>query len=279
MAGVEAYAIGEWLDSLLPIMPRRDSPMRLGRILVDGKPEYCLVEDGRVRIIEGDLFESFQPSDRVLEMTDIQPISPVTPSKIIAVGLNYRDHADEMEEELPKEPLIFLKPPTAVIGPGEMIVIPTGAGRVDYEAELAIVMGKKGRHIPVGEARRYILGYTCLNDVTARELQAKDGQWTRAKSFDTFCPIGPWIATDFEPGSLQIQLYLNGQCKQESNTNQLIFNVDQLVSHISSIMTLLPGDVIATGTPSGVGALADGDIVQVVIEGLGVLENRVVNEG
>jgi len=252
--------------------------MRLGRILVEGRPEYCLIEDGRVRVVEGDLFGSLQASDRVLEMENVQLISPVTPSKIIAVGLNYRDHADEMGEELPKEPLIFLKPPTAVIGPREMIVIPAGAGRVDYEAELAIVMGKKGRHIPVEEARQYILGYTCLNDVTARELQAKDGQWTRAKSFDTFCPIGPWIATDLEPGRLQIQLYLNGQCKQKSNTNQLIFNVDQLVSYISSIMTLLPGDVIATGTPSGVGALADGDVVRVVIEDLGVLENRVVKE-
>lgn len=253
--------------------------MRLGRILVEGKPEYCLVEDGGVRIIRGDLFGSSQVSDRTVKMENVRFLSPVTPSKIIAVGLNYRDHADEMGEELPKEPLIFLKPPTAVIGPGEMIVIPTGAGRVDYEAELAVVIGKKGRHIPVGEARGHILGYTCLNDVTARELQAKDGQWTRAKSFDTFCPIGPWIATDLEPGTLGIQLYVNGQCKQESNTTQLIFKVDQLVSYISSIMTLLPGDVIATGTPSGVGSLAAGDTVRVVIEGLGVLENRVVKEG
>lgn len=249
--------------------------MRFGRILVEGKPEYCIVENNKVRIVTGNIFGSWQTSSRTMDLEHVEFLSPVNPSKIVAVGLNYRDHAQEMNEELPEEPLIFLKPPSAVIGPGEPIILPRGAGRVDYEAELAIVIGKMGKRIPLEDARHYILGYTCLNDVTARELQSRDGQWTRAKSFDTFCPLGPWIATEFRPDSQKIELFLNGELKQQSNTNQLIFNAYQLVSHISSIMTLLPGDVIATGTPSGVGPLAAGDIVEVSIEGLGILDNPV----
>ena len=253
--------------------------MRFGRILLRGKAVYCLIEGDRVRPLAGDVFGSWQALEETVELKSARFLSPVLPSKIIAVGLNYRDHAAEMGERLPQEPLMFLKPSTAVIGPGEMIIIPAGAGRVDYEAELAIVIGRQGRRIPAAEARRYIMGYTCLNDVTARELQAQDGQWTRAKSFDTFCPLGPWIATGVDPTSLKIQLRLNRFTRQESNTNQLIFDTDQLVSHISSVMTLLPGDVIATGTPSGVGPLEAGDVVQVVIDGLGVLENQVCSEG
>ena len=249
--------------------------MRFGRILVEGKPEYCIVENNKVRVVTGNIFGSWQTSSRTMDLQHAEFLSPVNPSKIVAVGLNYRDHAQEMNEELPEEPLIFLKPPSAVIGPGEPIILPRGAGRVDYEAELAIVIGKMGKRIPLEDARHYILGYTCLNDVTARELQSRDGQWTRAKSFDTFCPLGPWIATEFRPDSQKIELFLNGELKQQSNTNQLIFNAYQLVSHISSIMTLLPGDVIATGTPSGVGPLAAGDIVEVSIEGLGILDNPV----
>lgn len=249
--------------------------MRFGRILVEGKPEYCIVENNKVRVVTGNIFGSWQTSSRTMDLEHAEFLSPVNPSKIVAVGLNYRDHAQEMNEELPEEPLIFLKPPSAVIGPGEPIILPRGVGRVDYEAELAIVIGKMGKRIPLEDARHYILGYTCLNDVTARELQSRDGQWTRAKSFDTFCPLGPWIATEFRPDSQKIELFLNGELKQQSNTNQLIFNAYQLVSHISSIMTLLPGDVIATGTPSGVGPLAAGDIVEVSIEGLGILDNPV----
>ncbi|NMB12773.1 MAG: fumarylacetoacetate hydrolase family protein [Firmicutes bacterium] len=249
--------------------------MRFGRILVEGKPEYCIVENNKVRVVTGNIFGSWQTSSRTMDLQHAEFLSPVNPSKIVAVGLNYRDHAQEMNEELPEEPLIFLKPPSVVIGPGEPIILPRGAGRVDYEAELAIVIGKMGKRIPLEDARHYILGYTCLNDVTARELQSRDGQWTRAKSFDTFCPLGPWIATEFRPDSQKIELFLNGELKQQSNTNQLIFNAYQLVSHISSIMTLLPGDVIATGTPSGVGPLAAGDIVEVSIEGLGILDNPV----
>ena len=250
--------------------------MRFGRILVEGTPEYCLVEDEKARVITGDIFGSWQISNQAIHLDDIWFLNPVIPSKIVAVGLNYRDHAKEMNEALPEEPLIFLKPPSAVIGPGDVIILPSEAGRVDYEAELAIVIGKKGKRIPLEDACHHILGYTCLNDVTARDIQAKDGQWTRAKSFDTFCPLGPWITTDVDPDSQKIQLLLNGEPRQTSNTNQLIFDVYQLVSHISNIMTLLPGDVIATGTPSGVGPLATGDIVEVRIEDLGILRNPVV---
>ncbi len=203
-------------------------------------------------------------------------LAPVQPSKIIAVGLNYRDHAREMGLELPGEPILFMKPATAVIGPFEEIRYPSQSSRVDYEAELAVVIGTTCRNVRASRAKDCILGYTCLNDVTARDLQAKDGQWTRAKSFDTFAPIGPWIATDIEdPHALSITARLNGEVKQSSNTSNLIFSVFELVEFISSVMTLKPGDVIATGTPSGVGPMLPGDEIAIEIEGIGVLNNRV----
>lgn len=249
--------------------------MRYGRILHNNQPVYCLVEEGQVRLIEGDLYGSWQTTDMVLDVSQVKFLAPASPSKIVAVGLNYRDHAREMGDPLPEEPLIFLKPSTAVIGPEAAIEIPPGAGRVDYEAELAVVIGKKARQVSVEAAREYILGYSCFNDVTARDLQAKDGQWTRAKSFDTFAPLGPWVVDKLDPANLGIELYCNGERRQKSNTNQLIFDVYHLVSYASHIMTLLPGDVIATGTPSGVGPLAAGDVVEVRIEGIGTLRNTV----
>ncbi len=203
-------------------------------------------------------------------------LAPVQPSKIIAVGLNYRDHAREMGLEPPGEPILFMKPATAVIGPFDEIRYPSQSSRVDYEAELAVVIGTACRNVRASQAKDCILGYTCLNDVTARDLQAKDGQWTRAKSFDTFAPIGPWIATDIEdPHALSITARLNGEVKQSSNTSNLIFSVFELVEFISSVMTLKPGDVIATGTPSGVGPMLPGDEIAIEIEGIGVLSNRV----
>jgi 2-keto-4-pentenoate hydratase/2-oxohepta-3-ene-1,7-dioic acid hydratase in catechol pathway len=191
------------------------------------------------------------------------------------VGLNYRHHAAEMGLAVPVEPVIFLKPSTAVIGPGEIIRYPDMSAQVDYEAELGVVIKDRVRNIAPDEVKDHILGYTCANDVTARDLQRKDGQWTRAKSFDTFCPIGPWIETGLDPGNLLVESYLNGERRQSSRTAQFIFPVNYLVSFISRIMTLNPGDLIITGTPSGVGPMKPGDEIEVRIEGIGSLKNKV----
>jgi 2-keto-4-pentenoate hydratase/2-oxohepta-3-ene-1,7-dioic acid hydratase in catechol pathway len=197
------------------------------------------------------------------------------PTKIIAIGLNYLDHAKELKMNIPEYPLIFMKPPTAVIGDGEIIIYPPQTQELHYEGELGIVIGKKARNVSIEEAKDYIDGYTCANDVTARDLQRMDSQWTRSKSFDTFCPLGPRIVKDVDPTNLAIATRVNGVTKQSSNTNQMIFNAYKLVSFISAIMTLLPGDVISTGTPPGVGELQVGDVVEVEIEGIGTLRNTV----
>jgi len=210
-----------------------------------------------------------------IELSEVRLLAPCEPSKIVAVGLNYRDHAEELNMKLPEEPLLFLKPSSSVIGPGDTIIMPSQSTRVDYEAELAIVIGLEARGVSEKDARKFILGYTCLNDVTARDLQNKDGQWTRAKGFDTFCPLGPWIETELDPSDLKIDLLLNDQSKQSSRTSNLIFNPFKLVEFISGVMTLFPGDVIATGTTSGIGPMCDGDTVEVRIESLGSLVNRV----
>jgi 2-keto-4-pentenoate hydratase/2-oxohepta-3-ene-1,7-dioic acid hydratase in catechol pathway len=211
----------------------------------------------------------------VKKIGEAKLLSPCLPSKIVALGLNYRDHAEEVKLPIPDKPLLFIKPSTSVIGPGEAILYPKMSKRVDYEAELAVVIGKVAKNVSEEKAADYILGYTCLNDVTARDLQPKDGQWTLSKSFDTFSPIGPWIVTDMDPHQLEISSYLNGERRQHSNTKNLIFGPRQLVSFISWAMTLLPGDVIATGTPSGIGPMAIGDQIDVVIEGIGTLSNHV----
>jgi len=197
------------------------------------------------------------------------------PSKIIAVGLNYRDHAEELKMPIPKNPILFLKPPTSVIGDGEDIIYPPQVGELHYEAELAVVIGKKGKNIKIQDAAKYIKGFTCANDVTARDQQKADVQWTRAKSYDTFCPLGPALVQNIDPNKLSIKLYLNGEVKQSSNTSNMIFKVEELISFISGIMTLLPGDIIITGTPPGVGPMKKGDTVEVEIEGIGKLKNKV----
>lgn len=209
---------------------------------------------------------------------DVRLLAPAVPSKIVSVGLNYKPHAKELGMKIPAEPVIFLKPPTSVIGPADAIIYPETAGRVDYEAELAIVIKKPARFVSQKDVKQYILGYTCFNDVTARDLQAKDGQWTRAKSFDTFAPIGPWIETELDPKDLRLRTYLNGQIKQDSRTSEFIFDIPLLVEFISGIMTLLPGDVIATGTPKNVGPMCPGDEVVVEIENIGKLKNCVVKQ-
>ncbi|TRZ68871.1 MAG: FAA hydrolase family protein [Methanothrix sp.] len=235
-----------------------------------------------VRFKEGDRIECGVLSDNLIEtldgdeccLEDVELLAPVEPSKVICVGLNYTEHARELNMDLPEEPIIFLKPPSTVIGPGADIVIPSASREVDYEGELAVVIGKRSRNVTASEAEDRILGYACFNDVTARDLQRKDGQWTRAKSFDTFAPLGPGIVP-VDPADLKIETRVNGTVRQSSRTSDLIFSVPELVEFISGIMTLVPGDVIATGTPPGVGSLHGGDVVEVEIEGLGVLQNQV----
>ncbi|MGE5598203.1 MAG: fumarylacetoacetate hydrolase family protein [Bacteroidota bacterium] len=251
--------------------------MRLVRILHDGSPRYARAEGDTLFILDGEDLMSLRLSGARIPAAGARFLAPAAPSKVVAVGLNYRDHAREMGEDLPAEPKLFLKPSTSVIGPGEAIVLPPESRRVDYEAELALIVGRRARRIPPAEAENYILGYTCLNDVTARDLQAKDGQWTRAKSFDTFCPLGPAIETKLDPRALRLEARVNGAVRQASSTANLIFSAQEIFSFVSHVMTLLPGDVIATGTPPGVGPLAPGDLVEVEIEGIGTLVNPVVN--
>ncbi|MEI6158094.1 MAG: fumarylacetoacetate hydrolase family protein, partial [Atribacterota bacterium] len=223
-------------------------------------------------------FDSMVKTGVSFPLPRVRLCSPTFPSKIIAVGLNYRDHITEFGHEVPENPLLFIKPGTTVIGPEDTIILPPQSQHVDYEGELAVIIGKKARKITPEDAPRYILGLTCFNDVTARDLQRKDGQWTRAKSFDTFAPIGPWIVPGIDSSSLSITTRLNGQIKQRSNTSQLLFPVPTLVSFISQVMTLLPGDVIATGTPSGVGKISPGDVVEIEIQDIGILRNIVRGE-
>ena len=242
--------------------------MKFIRISFNGREFQAVLDGEKVFIPEGQFFNFYN-------LSDVFILPPCIPTKAVCVGLNYKDHIEEMNDKIPQEPTLFLKPATAVIGNEGQIILPEMSERVDYEGELAIVIGKKAKDIKEEDAKDYIFGYTIANDVTARDLQAKDGQWTRAKSFDTFLPIGPWIVTDLDPSSLDITTYVNGEIKQKSNTKNLIFNVFKLVSFISHIMTLNPGDIILTGTPSGIGPLKHGDTVTVEIEGIGKLTNRV----
>ncbi|NLM44545.1 MAG: fumarylacetoacetate hydrolase family protein [Clostridiales bacterium] len=236
---------------------------------------YGLWEEDKIKIIEGDIFDHYVVTDYYYNISEVDILTPCIPSKIICVGLNYRSHAEEMNMPLPEEPIIFLKPPSSALAHNGIIIRPEMSKQVDYEAELGLVIGKRGKNIKPAEAYDYILGATCFNDVTARDLQQKDGQWTRAKSFDTFAPFGPCIATGVNYDNLDIELSLNGETKQKSNTSDFIFSVGELISFISKIMELNPGDVIATGTPSGVGKLNEGDTVQVNIQNVGILKNSV----
>ncbi|RMG61167.1 MAG: FAA hydrolase family protein [Deltaproteobacteria bacterium] len=253
--------------------------MKLARFEKFGNVRYGIYDEerGEIREITGPPFGKITVADAVHKLDDVKILPPVEPTKIVGVGLNYRDHAKEMGKKIPDEPLIFLKPTSAIIGHGDSIVLPRMSGRVDYEAELAIVIGKKAKDVSEEDAKKYILGYTCFNDVTARDLQAKDGLYARAKGFDTFAPFGPFIETDLEPDDLKVRARVNGQVKQDGTTKKMIFDVYTLVSFISSIMTLNPGDLIATGTPPGIGPLKPGDVVEVEIEGIGSLVNNVIH--
>jgi 2-keto-4-pentenoate hydratase/2-oxohepta-3-ene-1,7-dioic acid hydratase in catechol pathway len=221
--------------------------------------------------------ENGQPEE--IPLAELELLSLVRPSKIVCVGLNYMDHARELGLAVPEEPILFLKPPSSVIGAGDAIVLPACSQRVDYEAELAVVMGRSARFVSEADAPRHIFGFTCANDVTARDLQRKDGQWTRAKSFDTFCPVGPWIETQVsDERALPLRAVVNGQLRQQGNTSDMIFPPSKLISFISSVMTLLPGDVILTGTPAGIGPLQHGDEVSVEIDQVGFLLNPVISD-
>jgi 2-keto-4-pentenoate hydratase/2-oxohepta-3-ene-1,7-dioic acid hydratase in catechol pathway len=211
-------------------------------------------------------------------LKEVRLLAPCVPSKIVCLGINYREHAEEFNSTLPSVPLIFLKPSTAAIGPGDDIYYPPSSKRVDYEGELAVVISRTARHIPVENALDCVLGYTCFNDVTARDLQQSDKQWTRSKGFDTFAPFGPCIQTELESGNVTIETYLNGVIKQQGNTSDLIYSIPELIAFISDVMTLLPGDIIATGTPSGVGPMNPGDTVEIDIQPIGKLVNHVVED-
>jgi 2-keto-4-pentenoate hydratase/2-oxohepta-3-ene-1,7-dioic acid hydratase in catechol pathway len=236
-----------------------------------------LEEDNTITVITGDpIYQGIQKTAAKLELTKARLLAPVIPrSKIVAIGKNYADHAAEMGGVVPDEPIIFIKPNTTVIGPGDTIVWPAMAPSIDYEAELAIVIGRICKDVPKERVNDVIFGYTLANDVTCRELQKKDGQWTRAKGFDTFCPLGPWIETDFVPGTQRILTTLNGEIKQDAHLSDMIFKVPDIINFVSSVMTLLPGDVIITGTPAGIGPMSEKSTVAVSIEGLGQLTNKV----
>lgn len=247
------------------------------RCRIQGKAHFGILEEDRIYALTGSLFQNPEKGELLGTLDQVESwLPPTDPSKVVAVGLNYRDHAEEVGLPIPEEPLLFLKPSTSVIAQGEPVVYPpVMTKRVDYEAELAIVMGRTCRSVSPEEAFDYILGYTCANDVTARDLQSKDGQWTRAKSFDTFCPLGPVIAAGIDPSDLEIEMIVGGKVVQHSRTSNFIFPVNVLVSHISHVMTLEPGDVIITGTPAGIGPVNRGDVMQVKIEQIGLLENPV----
>ena len=240
---------------------------------------FGLIEDGTVHLFEADVpIESLATTQRrqSVPLAEVKLVAPVTPSKIVCVGRNYREHAAELGNKMPEEPLLFLKAPSAIIGDGEAIELPDESGQVEHEGELGVVIGRRARRISDDEdPLRYVLGYTCVNDVTARDLQRKDVQFTRAKSFETFCPVGPAIVSDINPLDVQVTTRLNGEIKQTARTSTMAFSVPFLIRYIAGIMTLYPGDLIATGTPAGVSKMKHGDVVEVEIEGVGVLRNSV----
>jgi 2-keto-4-pentenoate hydratase/2-oxohepta-3-ene-1,7-dioic acid hydratase in catechol pathway len=253
--------------------------MKIVRVQTDEGISYGTAEPGGVRIHKGSPLVAWEETEVLIPFDKVELLSPVLPSKVVCIGRNYADHAAEMGSEVPDEPKIFIKPSTSVVGPGANIVYPEDSTNVHHEAELAIVMGGIARHVKAEDADSMILGYTAANDVTARDLQRKDGQWTRAKSFDTFCPIGPAINTEFNAAEgMRIAASVNGELRQEGSTSDMIFGPHELVAFVSRVMTLLPGDVILTGTPAGVGPMQPGDRVDIEIEGIGVLSNKVVGK-
>ncbi len=261
--------------------------MLICRYLTDSGPMFGLIEERQVYLLDGDPFSAtaLEPGSQrpalqrgpfVGAVDEVRLLAPVQPGKLVCVGRNYAAHAKERDEEVPTEPLLFFKPTSAVIGPGAAIELLPEMGRVEHEAELAIVMGRRGRFIPEKDALGYVFGYTCADDVSERDYQARDGQWTRAKGFDTFCPLGPWINTKLDPANVTIRCRVDGEARQNGHSADMIFKPARLIAHISRIMTLEPGDVILTGTPAGVSPIRPGSTVEVEVEGIGVLRNPVV---
>jgi 2-keto-4-pentenoate hydratase/2-oxohepta-3-ene-1,7-dioic acid hydratase in catechol pathway len=255
--------------------------MRLVRFRYGDRIATGAVDEGSqtIRVLAGTFFEQPLPTGEEVPLDDVRLLAPVLPSKIVCLGKNYAAHAAEFGGDVPDEPLLFLKPSTAVIGPADTIPLPSISNRVDYEGELAVVIGRLARSVRAEEAFRFILGYTCANDVTLRDLQKKDAQWTRAKGFDSSCPLGPWIETDLDPNDVRIETRLNGDTRQSATTAEMVFGVATVIEYITTLMTLLPGDVVLTGTPEGVGKLEPGDRVEVEVDGVGVLANPVQGRG
>ena len=238
-------------------------------------PRYGWILESKVGPIEGDIYGAYRRLEAETPLAEVKLLAPARPSKIIGIGRNYAEHAREHAAEVPRVPLIFLKPPSSIINPGDPILLPPQSQQIEHEAELVVVIGKRGRNLIAEEAHKFVFGYTIGNDVSARDLQKSDGQWTRAKGFDTFCPFGPWIDTGFDPSDAIITCRVNGQPRQMGSTRDMVFNVNMLIAFISSVMTLEAGDIIFTGTPAGVGPLHPGDSVEIEIEGLGKLVNPV----
>lgn len=249
--------------------------MKFVRFSIKAKEKLGIIENDIIKEIKGDFFNEYSITDKEYKNKDVKILPPCIPTKIVAIGLIYKDHIEELGFPFPDEPIIFFKPTTGIIGHEDAIIYPSMTSRVDYEAELAIVIKDKIKDIDENDASKHVLGYTCFNDVTARDLQKKDVQWTRAKAFDTFSPVGPCIVDDIDPNNVLVESYLNGELKQSSNTKNFIFKVEKLISFISKVMTLLPGDIIATGTPYGVGPMNSGDIIEIKIEGIGTLKNHI----
>ncbi len=249
--------------------------MKIVRFSIGKKTAYGVLNNRTIETIQGNPFGTIKYSGSTCKLSDVKLLAPCVPSKIVCLGLNYQSHAKELKQQIPQTPLLFLKPTTAVIGTEDKIIYPQMSQQVDYEGELGVVIKKKASHILSKDVADYVLGYTCFNDVTARDLQKLDGQWTRAKSFNTFAPFGPCIETELDPENVPVETYLNGELKQKGNTNDLIYSVYDTVSFISNVMTLLPGDVIATGTPGGIGPMKPGDTIEIKVAPIGILENYV----
>ena len=252
--------------------------MKIVRFAADTRAKYGILTGEYIQAIEGQPFRKIKPAADRYCLSEVKLLSPCAPSKIVAVGHNYRSHVQEVNATIPTEPLLFLKPSTALIGPEANIVYHDALTRVDHEGELAVIIKRRAYRVLKEDALDYVLGYSCFNDVTARDLQRHDGQWTRGKGFDTFAAVGPWIETELAAGNLGLETRLNGEVKQRGNTADFIFGIPEMVSFISGIMTLLPGDIIATGTPSGIGPMLPGDTVEIKIESIGTLRNYVVKD-
>ena len=253
--------------------------MRLARFSHNDSVGYAVLDGETLKVLDGHPIGELHYTGVEIKLSDVRLLAPIIPSKIICIGKNYLEHALEMGTPAPEEPLFFFKPTTAIIGPGDSIRIPPQSDDIQHESELAVVISRLCKDVPVERVKDVILGYTCANDVTARDLQHKDGQWARSKGFDTFCPLGPWIDIDFKPGTQRLTAEVAGEIKQDAKLNELVFDIPTIINFITNAMTLLPGDVILTGTPAGVGPMKEGEAVKIAIEGLGELVNRVSKRG